>query len=285
MPYDFINLQQSSLSKIFFERIKHKYIHLHTSNIYFRFLMSILCFLSMKKLLITFHGNIGRYTKIKNIFDTLSIYFAYLPIVLNNGSFTKSKSINKKTQIISSFIPPSTQSKLNNEIIEMLDHDRKFYKSIFSTNAYNLSFDKNNKEIYGISQLIDVFYNHSNFCLYISDPSSNYDKYFKSKMMSIPNNVKILNYPHNYFELLKNVDGMIRNTTTDGDALSIKEALFLNKIVLASNTVSRPEGVYTYESELELISLIKRIDTLSKSANSDLSAEKKLIELYSSILK
>jgi hypothetical protein len=35
---------------------------------------------------------------------------------------------------------------------------------------------------------------------------------------------------------------LLRITTTDGDALSVKEALFLNKQVIATDVVDRPVG-------------------------------------------
>lgn len=46
-----------------------------------------------------------------------------------------------------------------------------------------------------------------------------------------------------FFEVLKLSDCFIRNTTTDGDSISIREALYLGIHVIATNCVDRPEGV------------------------------------------
>ena len=47
-------------------------------------------------------------------------------------------------------------------------------------------------------------------------------------------------------------DAFIRSTTTDGDSLSVHEALHLKKDVIASNVVDRPIGTLTYLSASEL---------------------------------
>jgi hypothetical protein len=42
------------------------------------------------------------------------------------------------------------------------------------------------------------------------------------------------------------VEIFIRNTTTDGDSISIHEALYLGKQVWATDCVMRPDGVNVY---------------------------------------
>ena len=61
------------------------------------------------------------------------------------------------------------------------------------------------------------------------------------------NSVYFIDYPHSYFELLKHVDYFVRNTSTDGDALSVKEALYLNVPTLCSDVVDRPRGVRLFK--------------------------------------
>ena len=43
-------------------------------------------------------------------------------------------------------------------------------------------------------------------------------------------------------------DIIVRPTNTDGDSLTIREGLFLNKKVLASDVVKRPEGVILFKN-------------------------------------
>ena len=43
-------------------------------------------------------------------------------------------------------------------------------------------------------------------------------------------------------------DLTLRATNTDGDALSIRESLFLNTPIIASNATSRPTGTIVFDS-------------------------------------
>jgi glycosyltransferase involved in cell wall biosynthesis len=51
-----------------------------------------------------------------------------------------------------------------------------------------------------------------------------------------------------FVRLVEAADVMIRPTLTDGDALSVREALHMGKPVIASDIVSRPDGVVVYQT-------------------------------------
>lgn len=84
--------------------------------------------------------------------------------------------------------------------------------------------------------------------LIVSDPSRKYKKYLFGILESFPENILIIDYPHNFIPVIIHSDAMIRATTTDGDALSVEEALFFRKWVIASDCVSRPKGVVLYKT-------------------------------------
>lgn len=60
-------------------------------------------------------------------------------------------------------------------------------------------------------------------------------------------------------------DCYIRFTATDGDSLAVREALYFNKKVIASNIVDRPEGVELVEFDKN--KLEEKIRTISFSSN------------------
>uniref|UniRef100_UPI00242AF614 hypothetical protein n=1 Tax=Butyricimonas virosa TaxID=544645 RepID=UPI00242AF614 len=278
ISYSFLNLK-TSLRIILVSILKYDVIHLHCSNVYFRCFISIYCFIFQKKLIITFHGNIGRYNKFKNFLDYVSIYFTYIPIVLNSCSLKKALRINKKARLISSFIPPQQNECLLESIRVQIDQLRQKYILLCSTNAFAFSTDKDHNEIYGIIPLIKLFKMRPKDCLIVSDPSGQYSQYVKNKQIDISSNVVFISYPHSYYALLKEVDCMIRNTTTDGDALSIKEALFVGKFVCATDVVNRHSAVNTYHTLNELNSLLNNLKDYSRRID-DLSGEKELLLLY-----
>ena len=231
-------------------------IHLHCSNVYFRCLLACFCFITRKKLWITYHGNLGRYHSLKNRLDYWSVGLASLPIVLNEHSLKKAQKWNGKARLISSFIPPQYPEQLPDSIRLQLRIWRTKYKLVCSTNVSNVAFDSSNREIYGILPLLELFEHRQTDCLLVSDASGRYLDYVLTQRDELPPNVFFILERHSYYALLQEVDCMIRNTTTDGDAISIKEALYLNKYVCATDVVSRHESVNCYRTLEELDSLL-----------------------------
>lgn len=86
--------------------------------------------------------------------------------------------------------------------------------------------------------------------------------------------------------LIEQADVVLRTTLFDGDAISIREALFLRTPVIATDNGMRPEGVHLMPvgDEKKLVDLIQAIATRSKgprsTASSDLSNIDKVIDLY-----
>jgi glycosyltransferase involved in cell wall biosynthesis len=242
----FVELRKQKSTTICKYILNSKIIHLHISNPILKFFLSVFTFLSFKKLIITYHGNLGRYSRILNFFDYLSVLFCTYPIVLNRNSYNLAKTFNKCTKLFTSFIPPNSElidlktKKLLSEFI-----DTK--KIIFCTNAFGVSYDKNKNEIYGINDLVKIFNSLSNQQLIISDPSGKYKSYISLKQ-DISSNILFINYSHDFIQVIKQTDCFIRATTTDGDSLSVKEALFYGKTVIASDCVSRPQNVLLYET-------------------------------------
>jgi glycosyltransferase involved in cell wall biosynthesis len=87
--------------------------------------------------------------------------------------------------------------------------------------------------------------------------------------------------------MLKKVHVLLRPTKSDGDALSIRESLFLKVPVITSNVVPRPSDsiVYDVNSENDLLNktipLIENYqDYVSKIGNHNISFAKQIIEQY-----
>ena len=132
---------------------------------------------------------------------------------------------------------------------------------------------------------MELFRNRPKECLIISDPSGEYMQFFQSKNITLPANVVMITYPHSFFSLTAICDAMIRNTTTDGDSLSIKESLFLQKDVYATDVVSRCKGVCIFKNIAELKFLLET-DIHSPTINrEDLSDEIRLLEIYNHFLQ
>ena len=247
-----------SKNKNFFELIKMiicaGVIHIHLSNKYFRFLIVLLLKVLKKNVVVTFHG---RYF-FDNIFDKMSLRLSTIPIVLNNISYYYAIAINNNVRLIGAFIPMINKDNntLSEETLKKILFLKKKYEYIFSTNAFRVVIDDKGKEIYGGSLLFEIFMKTSNIALVFSDPTSSYKKFFINKYGSIPSNILLVTYPHQYTDVINNVDCSIRATLTDGDSLSVKESLYLNKDVICSNVVDRPKGAIIYSSKEHLSEIL-----------------------------
>jgi len=283
--YSFFDLKRQNLFQLIGSIKRHEIIHLHSSNPFFRLGISIICFCFRKRLFSTIHGDLGRFSKLGNFFDMLSIRIVSYPILINNRSFQKSVKINSNSILISSFIPPLKIKELPDSVKhQLLDFSSK-YVHVFSTNASHLSYDVNKMEVYGISFLVDFFKTYSENGLIISDPSSEYVTYFESNRIKLPDNVLFITGEHDFYEILKMSDVFIRATTTDGDALSIREALYLGKDVICTDVVDRPQKTFLFKlndnySFQKAIEHVFNERDFSKSSYSEEDSFSKLLKLY-----
>lgn len=242
--YEFQDYKSMKLWSLIKVISKSKIVHFHVSNPAYLFILVCCSKLIGKKILMTVHGNYGRFGTVKNWMVRSAIRMATVPIVVNEKSYQKCKNYNKKTRLIPAFIPPQKEELLQTEIINLLNRLHDEGKKIVSTNASNASFDKNGNDIYGIGFLVDYFKDSDNMALIVSDPSGNYHKQYTGLQSG---SVFFLDYPHSYYELLKHVDFFVRNTSTDGDALSVKEALYIGIPTMCTDVVDRLEGVTLFK--------------------------------------
>ncbi len=285
--FDFADLEKEPLRILLRQFHFHRVIHLHTSNPYVRLLIACICRLFRKRLLITYHGNIGRYSGLKAFAETLSVRLTTIPIVSNNDSFFKARSLNPQTVLIAAFIPPLPCNPLPEAARRLIGQLRSRYPFLLCTNASDLSFDKSGAETYGISGLIRYTGQNPLIALVISDPTCRYRRFIRQVIDPLPDNIGFITGFHDFIPVLQQADAFIRHTTTDGDSLSIHEALHTGLPVFATDVVSRPEHCITYRhlSTLEptLMQALRNRRPAPTPPTADTVA--KLTELYQKMLQ
>ena len=251
----FLDIRQMKLSDLQFLIRRNQIIHLHSSNPLFRVCVAVLTMLSQKILVQTIHGDLGRFSFFYNIFDKAAILFSKYIVVLNSHSLTTARKYNKNSFMISSYIAMKNiehlRKDIRDNIIKCSDK-----KNIYCTCAHNLTYDKNGKEIYGIVELSLMFETFVDKFLIVSDPSGAYSKYFKINFASLPKNTFFISEPHDFRAVLIISTAFIRNTSTDGDSISIKESLSLKTSVYATQVTDRPLGVNLYTDINDLKSML-----------------------------
>lgn len=102
---------------------------------------------------------------------------------------------------------------------------------------------------------------------------------------NLQDRILILDEPLSFVRLISMSDIVLRTTNTDGDAISIREGLFMGKTVIASDVVKRPSGVLLFKTRninslLEVVLSSKLNDSDNLSTNQEID----YLKLYSSIL-
>lgn len=278
-PYDMFDYKKEPFMKVFGKIKQSKAVHLHICNPYYMFILAVACVFYRKKFFLTLHGKYIQGVQKPWTLIKYAIKNSFVPIVLNKESLDACRRINPNTTIIPAFIPPQTDEKLESEITDLVKSLHAKGKLVAVTYGYDEVYDVNGNEIYGIDFLISFFNERNEYDLIISNPTGNY----KKKYTACEENIHFIDYPHSLFELMKITDIFIRNTSKDGDSLSVKEALFLKKRVLCTDVVERPDGVqlFKYSDKKSFEACLKQ----NEPSNTPVveSGEFKIRELYRSL--
>lgn len=264
---------------VLYNILRSNICHISMSNDYAIFLLTFVCLFFRTKPVFTLHRNFIRHSKLRGAIISLASRLANRVIVLNETSYQIVKKLNRGTRLIGTNILPFYEEKLPDDINEQLERLQGHSGSIVVTNAFR-KVVQNDVEIYGIHELIEHFSGRSE-CLIILDPSGDYKLDVEAKYGdSLGSNIIIISQRISFFAVLEYADFFIRNTSTDGDSLSIHEAIQQGVIVWATDVVPRPEGTNLYKKISEIDLKIK--NTKKYSSKMDIENIKALYKEMSS---
>jgi glycosyltransferase involved in cell wall biosynthesis len=251
-----------------FKLLLHKHfdvVHLHSSDI-----KKILFILLLKpfrryELIFTDHNprlfiNRRKIEKwiLKQFFKKLDCLIVVKEHVLD-GYRENSISLPEKLLIQNAFLPPPFEEEA--DIIETYSEETK--KFIFNhdpfivANAFEIVF-YDGVDLYGLDMCIKLTYElkkdfpNIGFLYAIANEKAN-SAYLKKMIqairhLGIEKHFHFLTGQKELWPLFKKADLSIRPTFSDGDALSIREALHFGCPVIASDKVPRPEGTILFKS-------------------------------------
>ena len=281
LTYNHFDYKTQSILGVLCQVRKAALVHLHVCNPYYMFLLTLVCIIFHKKLIITLHGKYVEGEQKPWALISYAIRRCSVPIVLNNESFDTCIKLNPHTKLIPAFIPPQKKEMLDDRIVSAVNEIHKNGRKAVVTYGYDEYRDVYGKEIYGISFLLSFFKNNPKYTLVVSNPTGTY----KIKYSKDYPNVIFLDSALPLYELLKITDIFVRNTSKDGDSLSVKEGLYLGKQVICTDVVNRPEGTQLF-SYCDEASLQKCLDTeLSFSDIKVKSGEKEIVQLYQDFIE
>lgn len=246
-------------------------IHVHSGIWWLRCLHILVGFLFRKKTIVTIHSLSNLTTGFSVIITRFFLLFASKIIVVNKEISRKIK--NKKCNVVHAFIPPNIENEKNlpKEVLDILEQNR--HKKIIVNNAFKLVFH-NNEDLYGLDLIIDVARavktEKKNYKIIFVVTSKEeklnlYEHYSRIIMEEGLNEIiSIIPYPLSFVRLMIESDLVIRSTNTDGDALTVREAIYLNRPVIASDVISRPKGTILFQNRNSENLFVKIKDTLNK---------------------
>ena len=234
-------LELSALPKIF---LKSKIFHIHVSNSS-KILLAIIAKIFNKKVIYTQHNS-----RIKD-----SATFRFFIKLCNKVILVNDKNINfdssgikkQKFDTIPAFIEPVNFEKLPPVVQEKIND----FDFIIAANCYkNVMLD--GKQLYGFDTLIEAFIRLdeeskiNNSLLVLVDPSNTMKNIIEAYNFtdSNDNNNEIYFWGDylDFSSLIQKSNLVVRPTRTDGDALTVREALHFNIPVI------RPDGSILFET-------------------------------------
>ncbi len=240
--------------------IKSDIVHIHSSIQLFRFVHVLLSKLMNKKIIITLHSYKNK-SKLNIIIDKFLLMISDKRVFVNE-SIMKSLGykVSSDTFVKEAFIPPimKDEKPLDNTIEKIIQIKNRTNSKLLVSNAWRLENYKG-QDLYGLDLCIDLVDNLVNlhkinvvFIFIVGSLEKNKDKFYcmKKKIMDkhITRNFFLLNIDTSFVKLIERADIVIRATNTDGDAVSVREALFLGKPVIASDVVRRPENTILFRT-------------------------------------
>jgi glycosyltransferase involved in cell wall biosynthesis len=206
----------------------------------------------------------------------------------------------ERIKIIYGFIPPAVKDE---EVAQIPEEEWDFIKShtpIISVNAYKIVFYQG-QDLYGLDLCVDLCANLKSdyphiglvFCLpNVGDYDYLHKMQQRIKEKDIENNFLLVTQSYQFYPFLMKSQVFLRPTNTDGDATSLREALFFGVPSVASDVFPRPEGTILFESRniedftLKVRDVLqnyeqnrRKLETLKPEDNS-----KELIKVYQGLI-
>jgi hypothetical protein len=234
-------------------------LFIHSGNRLFKKLHILAGKLFGKKVIITIHGYGKKRSFLFRLYDQLIFNLAN-KIILVNPEIRQKLNLNEKKIVIkNAFLPPilSEEPKLSNLIETRLIESRKQNKTIICANASRLD-SYNGEDLYGLDIAVEATKKlvdegiQVDLIYIVSSLDTGEDRFQKAQHLiqqyQMQSSFLLINEKTSFVKLIEQSDMVIRPTNTDGDSLTIREGLYLNKIVLASDVVQRPEGTKLFKT-------------------------------------
>jgi len=214
-------------------------------------------FFRKRKKIITLHGDSTQlFKKKKNTFQlkTLNSFDAIICVKQHDKKYLQDHGITTRVEEIPPFIPPFPNKEDAQKIDPSIFQFIESHQPVIASNASIIAFHKG-EDLYGIDMCIEACaqlkktYPHIGF-IFVLPEIGNLDYYeelcSRIKEKEIEENFLFYHESCEFYPILMKCDVFVRPTNTDGDAVSLREALFFHIPSVASDSVPRPKGTVLF---------------------------------------
>ena len=249
-------------------------IHSGTSSL--RYLHIIAAKLLRKRVVLTIHSYPKEKTALARIADRLMFHLPDTIVVVNAEILRRVALSRGKTIVNHAFLPPimDEEEALPPSINNWIHHAKQSGRKIICGNAYQLSrFD--NQDLYGLDMCIEVARRLKNrkipfrFLFNVATIGRFGDAFTKFQALvdevGLRDSFSLTNEQFSFVRLMEQSDLVLRPTNTDGDSLTVREALHLGRPIIVSDAVERPPGTILFRNrdiddlERKVLDTIERV--------------------------
>jgi glycosyltransferase involved in cell wall biosynthesis len=272
------NLRSLHFFKYFGLVAKSNIIHIHSGHYLLRFFHFCTSKVFHKKLIITIHAYEERdKTFVEKYIDRF--IFKYTNRVIFVSEEISQKFALQNSIIKPAFLPPNLceEAQLPLNMLYWIKCKKDDGYLICCANASRLDIS-NNQDLYGLDLCIEAAKKCREenmkiaFVFVVSDSSGGLNINFYESLINqydLANLFFLHKSSISFISLIEQADIILRPTNTDGDALTVREGLFLDKKVIASDVAKRPVGTYTFKNR-DIFSLMYVIKEVRKDLKNNI---------------
>jgi len=255
--HNYFNLRTYNLNQYLRKVYRSDLLYIHSGKRQLAIFHILIGKLFNKKILLTIHA----YPNVKKTFLSYldSIFYSLADRVVAVNTFIPGRVglRPEKCVVKCAFLPPimEEEPELPRHLIKWIEERKNLGDFIISANAYQLKLF-NSQDLYGLDMCIEAAEKlvrdgfRVSFVYNVSSLEKNRDLYERYQEYIDKSDFRahflLLNEELSFVKLITYSDIILRPTNTDGDALTVREALYLGKPVIASDVIPRPEGTILF---------------------------------------
>ncbi len=252
---DIFNIRSLNVYKYMRLIVKSNIVHVQSSIDILRIFHVIISKISGKRIILTIHS--WRNKSIKQTWLLKLCLKCVDKIIVVNTDIAQELDL-KEYSVQPAFLPPGIEEleDIPKDLKDIVQTKKKNGFFIVSSNAYQLA-EHNGEDLYGLDLFIDLVEAYRDEKIFFvfqlasfgnGAQKEKYKRYVKLIRKKKIDNILIYVNPISFVALINESDMTLRLTNTDGDALSIRESLYLNTPIISSDIVERPRGTILYKN-------------------------------------